>query len=183
MSVYARIFAATSKRFTSAASSGKGVPPQAFWAVPGFVGFTWFIWGALTDEIKQSVGMYYDPDALNNKIEAEKAKRLSAREALKAAKRPAKDDDDEEEDEEEEEEEPVTVESIEAAVNAAVEQVDEDEEEEEEEDEEEEAPKPKKKKVDVNSLTQEELWDYVAEKFTTPGEVSLCVLLSNGFAR
>eukprot|EP00538_Stauroneis_constricta_P010729 CAMPEP_0119563954 /NCGR_PEP_ID=MMETSP1352-20130426/25332_1 /TAXON_ID=265584 /ORGANISM="Stauroneis constricta, Strain CCMP1120" /LENGTH=51 /DNA_ID=CAMNT_0007612647 /DNA_START=82 /DNA_END=234 /DNA_ORIENTATION=+ len=47
---YARIFAATTKRLTSSAVKGANVPPQALWALPGLVGFTWFIWEALTDD-------------------------------------------------------------------------------------------------------------------------------------
>ena len=171
MSVYSRIFAATSKRLTSAAASGGGIPPLAFWAVPGAVTFTWFIWGALTDEIKQSVGLYYDPDAIVKRVEMERTKRLEAKGLLKAASKPQKDEDDEEEDEEEEEEEEVTAETIEAAVNKAVkasEDADEEEEEEEEEDEEEE--KPKKPKVDFNKLSKEEKWEHFAEKAVIPGE-------------
>ena len=171
MSVYSRIFAATSKRLTSAAASGGGIPPLAFWAVPGAVTFTWFIWGALTDEIKQSVGLYYDPDAIVKRVEMERTKRLEAKGLLKAASKPQKDEEDEEEDEEEEEEEEVTAETIEAAVNKAVkasEDADEEEEEEEEEDEEEE--KPKKPKVDFNKLSKEEKWEHFAEKAVIPGE-------------
>mmetsp|Transcript_28392 Transcript_28392/g.79865 ORF Transcript_28392/g.79865 Transcript_28392/m.79865 type:complete len:90 (-) Transcript_28392:1081-1350(-) len=82
---YARIFAATTKRLTSSAVKGANVPPQALWALPGLVGFTWFIWEALTDDIKQSVGLWWDPDAIVNRVEAEKQERLAAREAAKLA--------------------------------------------------------------------------------------------------
>ena len=84
--VYSRIFAATSSRWTSAASTaaGRQVPPQAMWAVPGFLGFSWFIWGALSDEIKQSVGLYWDPNVIINKVEADRAKRMEARETVKS---------------------------------------------------------------------------------------------------
>jgi hypothetical protein len=164
------------------------------WAFPAGLAATWFIFGALTDEIKQSLGLYWDPDAEINKVEMERAKRLEAREALKAASKPAKgdDDDDEEEDEDasedEEEEEEVTAESISAAVAKAVEASGDDDDEEEEEDapvpssegndeeeedeeeEEEEEEKPKKPKVDVTKLSQEGKWDYFAEKSVEPGE-------------
>lgn len=171
MSIYSRIFAKTSQRFASAAISGRSVPPHFVWGAPGFVAFTWFIWGALNDDIKESVGLYWDPDAAINRVEAEYLKRMEAREALKAASSPSKDDD-----EEEEEDEGVTAEDIEEAVNAAIEQSggDDDEDEpapeEEEEEEEEEAPKPKKKKVDASTLTKEEKWDMFTEKAISPGE-------------
>jgi hypothetical protein len=174
MTVYSRIFAATSKRFSSAASSGRKYPPQLLWGLPGFVGATWFIWGALTEDIKQSVGLYWDPDVVIKRVDAERIQRIEAKEAAKAVGKPA---EPEEEDEEEEEE--VTAKDIEAAVNAAVEQAgdaDEDEEEEEEkkeddeEEEEEEAPKPKKKKVNPDELSAEEKWDYFAERAVVPGD-------------
>jgi len=171
MSVYSRIFATTSKRLTSAAASGGGIPPLAFWAVPGGVTFTWFIWGALTDENKHSVGLYYDPDAIVKRVEMERTKRLEAKGLLKAASKPQKDEDDDEEDEEEEDdEEEVSAETIEAAVNKAVKASEDADEEEEEEDEDEEEEKPKKPKVDFNKLTKEEKWEHFAEKAVIPGE-------------
>ena len=175
MSVYSRIFATTSKRLTSAASSGGGIPPLAFWAAPGAVAFTWFIWGALTDEIKQSVGLYYDPDAIIKRVEMERTQRLEAKGLLKAASKSQKDEEEEdaEDEDEEEEEEEVTAETIEAAVNKAVkasEDADEEEEEEGEEEEEEEEEKPKKPKVDFNKLTKEEKWEHFAEQSVVPGE-------------
>ena len=189
MGVYSRIFAATSSRWTSAASSaGRKFPPQALWALPGFVGFSWFIWGALSVEIKQSVGLYWDPDAIINKVEADRAKRMEEREALKAASKPAAAEPDEEE-EEEEEEEVVTAKDIEDAVQSAVNMAaavsteveveldstnddDDDEEEDkgEEEEEEEEEEKPKKPKVDFNSLSSEEKWEYFSDKAINPGD-------------
>mmetsp|Transcript_28391 Transcript_28391/g.79859 ORF Transcript_28391/g.79859 Transcript_28391/m.79859 type:complete len:91 (-) Transcript_28391:1081-1353(-) len=83
--VYGRIYSSTSHRLTSSITKGSNVPPQALWAFPGFVGFTWFIWEALTDDIKQSVGLWWDPDAIVNRVEAEKQERLAAREAAKLA--------------------------------------------------------------------------------------------------
>jgi hypothetical protein len=176
-------------------------PERLLWAFPAGLAATWFIWGALTDEIKQSVGLYWDPEAEINKVEMERAKRLEAREALKAASKPAKGDDDDDEDEDasedEEEEEEVTAESISAAVAKAVEASGDDDEEEEEDapvpssegddeeeedEEEEEEEKPKKPKVDVTKLSQEGKWDYFAEKSVEPGEddededdVSFCI--------
>jgi hypothetical protein len=170
MSVYSRIFATTSKRLTSAAASGGGIPPLAFWAAPGAVAFTWFIWGALTDEIKQSVGLYYDPDAIIKRVEMERTQRLEAKGLLKAASKSQKDEEEEDEEDEDEEEE-VTAETIEAAVNKAVKASEDADEEEEEEDEEgEEEEKPKKPKVDFNKLTKEEKWEHFAEKSVVPGE-------------
>jgi hypothetical protein len=67
--------------------------------------FPWFIWGALTDEIKQSVGLYYDPDAVIKRVEMERTKRLEAKGPLKKESQPSKDDDDDDDDDEEEEEE------------------------------------------------------------------------------
>ena len=197
MSVYSRIFAATSRKFTSAAASGQRIPPQALWAVPGFVTVTWFIWGALTDEIKQSVGLYYDPDIVVKRVEAERARRLEAKAAQKEAQKPKKDEPEEDEDEEEE----VTAETIEAAVNKAAAASgndndtdtddDDDEEEEEEaggddgqgaekkgddddddEEEEEEAPKPK---IHFDQLSPEEKWEYFAEKAVEPGDEDMDV--------
>eukprot|EP00980_Cylindrotheca_fusiformis_P026674 scaffold16878_cov64-Cylindrotheca_fusiformis.AAC.1 len=113
MSVYSRIFASTSQRFVSSRISGRKIPPQALWAFPGFVGFSWFIWDALTEDIRSSVGLYWDPDAVLKKVEAEREQRLEAKEAAKAAEKPS--EPEEEDDEEEDEEEVVTHEDIEAA--------------------------------------------------------------------
>jgi hypothetical protein len=143
------------------------------------VAFTWFIFGALTDDIKQSVGLYWDPDAEVNKVEMERAKRLEARAALKP-KKPAKDDDDDEgEDDDDDGEEEVTAETVAAAVAKAVEAGDDDEEEDakesddddgEEEEEEEEVEEPKKPKVNYDSLSTEGKWDFLADKFVEPGD-------------
>jgi hypothetical protein len=197
MSIYSRIFAATSRRLTSAAISGQKLPPQALWAFPGFVGFTWFIWGALTDDIKQSVGLYYDPDAVMKRVEAERAQRLEAREKLKAASKPKKAEKEEEEEDEEEEdseEEEVTAKDIEAAVNKAVAAASDDDDDDddddadageakednaegEDEEEEEEEEKPKKPKVDVGKLTLEEKWEYFAENSINPGDDEVRLVL------
>jgi hypothetical protein len=117
MSVYSRIFTATSRRLTSSVSTG--YRPQVLWAVPGFIGATWFIWAALSDDIQASVGLYYDPDALLNKVEAERTLRLEAKEL--ALNGPKASGDEEEQGEEDEEEEAVTHEDIAAAVSKAVE--------------------------------------------------------------
>ena len=85
MAIYSRIFASTSGRFASAATTGRQYPPQLFWTLPGFVGFSWFIWGGLTDEIRQSVGLYWDPDAVNKRVEAEREQRLAAKEVAKSS--------------------------------------------------------------------------------------------------
>jgi hypothetical protein len=182
MSIYQKIFATTSRRFASSGLISKQMlsPERLLWAFPAGLAATWFIWGALTDDIKQSVGLYWDPEADMNKVEMERAKRMEAKAALKAASRPAKSDDDDEDDDEEEdvppaeedeEEEEVTAEDISAAVAKAVEASgDDEEEEEEEEDEEEEEEKPKKPKVDVSKLSSEEKWDYFAEISIVPGE-------------
>ena len=199
MSIYSRIFAATSKRLTTAVISGQKLPPQALWAFPGFVGFTWFIWGALTDDIKQSVGLYYDPDAVMKRVEAERAQRLEAREKLKAATKPKKDDADEDEEEEnEDEDEEVTAKDIEAAVNKAVAAASDDDDdddgddegegeekeetadadkEDDEEEEEEEEEKPKKPKVDLGKMTLQEKWDYFAESSVIPGDDDVSVFI------
>jgi hypothetical protein len=200
MSVYSRIFLATSRRLTSSVSTG--YRPQVIWALPGFIGATWFLWGALSPDIQGSVGLYYDPDALLNKVEAERTQRLEAKEASKAGggadgEKAGEDGEEEEEDAEEEDEEAVTHEDIAAAVSKAVEQSggdDEDEEEDDEdaapatapgpaeeeetedekedEEEEEEEEAPKKKKVKLADLTLEERYDHFAASATTPGEVS-----------
>jgi hypothetical protein len=191
--VYSRIFAATSRRFTSAVrSSGTTVPPQALWAVPGVVGASWFIWGALSVDIRSGLGLYWDPDAVLNKVEADRAKRLEDREALKVATSKSKSGGasmEAEEEDDDEEEEDVTVEDIQVAVSKAVEAAEEEEEEEEEdvveeeeapaaeasgdddeEEEEEEEEEPKKKKL--SDLTLEEKWERYAENAVKPGEVS-----------
>jgi hypothetical protein len=192
MSVYQKIFSTTSKRFANSSLISKSAlsPERALWAFPAGLAFTWFVWGALTDEIKQSVGLYWDPDAEINRVEMEREKRLEAREALKAASKPAKAaDDDEEEDEEEEEEEEVTAETISAAVAKAVEaaggEEDDDDDDDDDavpstedsgddddadEEEEEEEEKPKKVKVDVEKLSDTEKWDYFASKSIEPGD-------------
>lgn len=157
------------------------IPPStALWAVPAGITLTWFIWDALNDDIKQSVGLYYDPDAVMKRVEMERTQRLEAKEALKAASKPAKEDEDDDEDEDEEEE--VTAETIEAVVNKAIGAVGDDDDEEEEEDEdapsagdddddeEEEEEKPKAPKVDFDSLSTEEKWEYFAERAVIPGE-------------
>ena len=74
--IYSKIFAETSRRF--AGSSFKVNPPLALWAFPGFVGFSWFIWGALTEDIKSSVGLYWDPDRVLKRVEAEREQRIKA---------------------------------------------------------------------------------------------------------
>ena len=128
MSIYQKIFSTTTKRAlnsTGLISKSALSPERALWAVPALTAFTWFIFGALTDDIKQSMGLYWDPDAEINRVEAERAKRLEAREALKAASKPAKEDDDEEEDDEEDE---VTAETVSAAISKAVEAAGDDEE-------------------------------------------------------
>jgi hypothetical protein len=191
MSIYSRIFAATSKRLTSAAARGQRIPPEAFWAFPGLVGASWFMWGALTDDIKQSVGLYYDPDIVLKRVEAEREARLEAKEQLKAAASGGSKTEEEDEEAEEDEEEEVTAKDIEEAVNKAVEAAEgaDDEEEdapdadadagadadadgaeEDEEEEEEEEEAPKKPKVDFNSLSTEQKWDYFAERAVIPGD-------------
>lgn len=163
---------------TTLLKTGGGVPPQLLWAVPGGVFATWFIWGALTDDIKESLGFRYDPDAVVNRVEAEKIERLAARSAAKAASKPPKVVDDEEEEAgDDDDDDDVTAESISAAVAKAVEASggdDDDEEdsegEEEEEEEEEPKPKKKKKKVKVEELSSTELWDHIASTFIEPGE-------------
>jgi hypothetical protein len=156
-----------------------------FFLFPAGVAFTWFIFDALSDDIKKSVGLYWDPDAELNRVEMERAKRLEARAALKQ-KKPVKDVDDEEEednDDREEEEDEATAETVAAAVAKAVEAADDDDDEEEddagpatesndegEDEEEESAEKSKKPKVDFNSLSNEEKWDFLAFKFVEPGE-------------
>jgi hypothetical protein len=190
MSVYSRIFAATSKKWISSGASGRSIPAQALWAFPGLLGASWFIWGALSEDIQSSVGLYWDPDVIINKVEAEREHRMEAREAAKASSKPAAAaSEPEEEDEEEEEEEAVTVKDIEEAVNAAVEESGgfednaeggddddamEEEEEKEEEEEEEEKPKPKRKKF--SELSQVERWDRFMAGAMEPGEVSLVYL-------
>lgn len=184
-SIYSRIFATTSRRFTSAAGAFKNLPSAGLWALPAAVGASWFIWDALTPDLRSSVGLYWDPDAVLKRVEAERTQRLEAKEALKAAAKPAKDEEEEEEEEEEageeEGEEEVTAEDIEEAVSSAVEDAGESEEgegeeeekeveAEEDEEEEEEEEAPKKKKVDFKSLTLEEKWEYFAETSIVPGE-------------
>ena len=206
MSVYSRIFATTTKKFTSAISSGRGkISPELYWVGPGLLGFSWFIWGALTQDIKQSVGLYWDPDAVINRVEAERIQRMEAKEAAKAALKPAKAEEEEEEEEEEEaaagggggddddddddDAKGVTNDSIMEAINKAAavdtspvtvdstdDDDDDDDDAEEEEEEEEEAPK--KPKVDVASLSPQEKWDYFADRAVEPGDVSLCWLSS-----
>jgi hypothetical protein len=184
MSIYSRIFAATSKRLTSAGASGQRIPAVAFWAAPGLLGASWFIWGALNDDIKQSVGLYYDPDIVMKRVEAEREARMEAKEQLKAASKPKKDEEEDEEEEEEadeEEEEEVTAEDIEEAVSKAVEAAagadddedgagDDDDDDDDDDEEEEEEEKPKKPKVNFNKLSREEKWEYFAERAVIPGE-------------
>ena len=193
MSVYSRIYAATSRHLVTAVKSGRRIPPVAFWIPPALVASTWFIWGALTDDIKMSFGLYYDPDIIIKRVEAEREERLVAKAELKAASKTTSketdndDDDDEEEDEEEEEEEEVTAETIEAAVNKAVEAAsgsgddanedenednenDSDADDDDEEEEEEEEEKPKKEKVNFKKLSLQEKWEYFAERAVVPGE-------------
>ena len=188
MSIYSRIFRQTSQKLMS---SGMAVPKQqALWAVPGLVFGTWFLWGALTKDIKEMVGLYYDPDALLNKVEAERVARLQAKAQAKSSASSGSKADDEEEDEEEEEEEEVTHEDIQEAVEKAVQAAEEVEEEEapveeeeaaapapveeeeeeaeEEEEEEEETPKVPRKKLE--DMTMEEKYDFFAEKAIVPGD-------------
>jgi hypothetical protein len=94
--------------------------PQVLWAVPGFIGATWFIWHAfLSDKIQQSVGLHCDPDASLNKVEPECTQRLEAKEALNNPK--ASGEEEEQEEEDEEEEEAVTHKDVAVAVSKAVE--------------------------------------------------------------
>ena len=136
MSVYSKIFLATSRRLTSSVSTG--YRPQVLWALPGFIGASWFIWSALSPDIQASVGLYYDPDVLVKKVEAERTQRLAAKEAaLNAPKEGAGDDADEageEPEEEEDEEEAVTHEDIAASVSKAIEASGGDDDEDDEDD-------------------------------------------------
>jgi hypothetical protein len=173
MSVYARIFAATSKRLASAGQSGKTISPLTAWAFPGFVFGTWMIWGALSDDIKMSIGLYYDPDVVINRVQAEKDQRMAARAKStdSSGKAEPAEEPEEEEEEAEEEEEQVTHEDIVAAVEDAVEQSGGGDDEEEEE-EEEEAPKLKAPRKKVEDMTNEEMWEYFAEKTIVGSDVS-----------
>ncbi|OEU10760.1 hypothetical protein FRACYDRAFT_246627 [Fragilariopsis cylindrus CCMP1102] len=185
MSVYQKIFQATSRRAAQASafsvSSLRTNQPLALWAIPAGVGATWFLWGALTDELKEGIfGLTYDYDYDVNKVEMERTQRMDARIAIRAAKDKLNggDDDDEDDDEEggggdddDDDDDDSDGDAISAAVSKAVAGEDADEEEtvdvvEEEDadddDEEEEAPKPKKKKAE--DMTDEEKWDYYAER-------------------
>jgi NACalpha-BTF3-like transcription factor len=187
MSVYSRIFAATSKKWVSSGASGRSIPPQAFWAFPGLLGASWFIWDALNEDIKRSVGLYWDPDVILNTVEAEREQRMAAKEAVKAAGKPAAASEAEEEDEEEEEEEEaVTVKDIEEAVSAAIEEsggVEEavgaameesgGDDDDDDDDDAGEVSKPKEKKVKYDDLSQVEKWDRFMSSAMEPGEVSL----------
>ena len=160
--VYGRIFAATSKRMASAGRAGAPpVSPLALWAVPGGVFATWMIWEALSQDIKESVGLYIDPDRVVNRVQAEKDQRLAVREAAKAPPPSAVKADPVvvEEEEEEEEEEVVSHEEIAATVQAVVEQSGGDDDNDDSEEEEEEAPKPKKIKKKAEDMTNEEMWE------------------------
>ena len=200
MSVYQKIFAATSRRAaaSSAITSQKlfAKAPQALWAIPAGTAATWFIFGALTDEIKQSVGLYYDPHTDVKIVEMERAKRIEAKEAEKAAKVAAKggndDDEDEDEDGEEEEDDAVSAAVSKAVASAMTDDDDDDDDEEvseeeeataaaasspdvdddeEEEEEEEESPKaPKKPKIKPEDMSLEDRWDDFLDKAIKPGE-------------
>mmetsp|Transcript_11695 Transcript_11695/g.33640 ORF Transcript_11695/g.33640 Transcript_11695/m.33640 type:complete len:140 (-) Transcript_11695:705-1124(-) len=139
MSVYQKIFQTTTRRAAaSAAFAGKNMAKsvqssghkKAIWAFPAGVAASWFIFDALTDEIKQGFGLYYDPQMDVNRVEMERMKRMDERAAIKAAKDAAKggsSDDDEEEDEEDEDD-------VSAAVSKAVASaMDDDEDDEEDE--------------------------------------------------
>jgi len=196
MSVYQKIFAATSRRAaaSSAITSQKlfTKAPQALWAIPAGTAATWFIFGALTDEIKQSVGLYYDPHFDVNRVEMERATRIEAKEAEKAVKAAAKggndDDEDEDEDDEEEEDDAVSAAVSKAVASAMTDDDDDDDDdeeeeatgaasspdvddEEEEEEEEEESPKaPKKPKIKLEDMSLEDRWDDFLDKAIKPGE-------------
>jgi len=69
-----------------------------FWAFPAAVGAGWLLWPALDYEWKMEMGLAPDPEAVINRVQAEKDQRL----ALKMKDKPAVVEDDEEEEEEEE---------------------------------------------------------------------------------
>merc|ERR1712238_18962 len=105
--VYHKIFQAKTRRAgqSSAINIPKAVERKsqaemAFWALPAGLAASWFIWGALTPDIKEMVG--FTPIDYNydiNRVEMEFLKRIDGRAALKAAKNSLKGGDDDEEDE------------------------------------------------------------------------------------
>ena len=139
-----------------------------WWAFPALVTAGWILWPTIEYEWKMEMGLAPDPEAVINRVQAEKDQRLAAK--ASNAKPPAaskdKDEDDEEEEQEEEaEEETVAAEEEEESeeegggdvddANADANADDEDvpaaedgddeessDEEEEEEEESEEAPVP-----------------------------------------
>mmetsp|Transcript_60022 Transcript_60022/g.70129 ORF Transcript_60022/g.70129 Transcript_60022/m.70129 type:complete len:153 (-) Transcript_60022:68-526(-) len=55
---------------------GRKAPLYGGWVVPAVIGGTWFIWPAVGDETKVSLGLLPDPEVL--KAEAEAAAKISA---------------------------------------------------------------------------------------------------------
>ena len=77
-----------------AAQKSKAIPRYAPWALPLAAGGAWFIWPAVTDNFKITLGLLPDPE-----LEAAEAAAAEAASAPAAAVAADDDDDDEDDDE------------------------------------------------------------------------------------
>ena len=57
------LFGTAASALTLGAKKATAAPRYAMWALPGAAGAMWFIWPAVSDEFKVSVGMLPDPEA------------------------------------------------------------------------------------------------------------------------
>ena len=57
------LFGTAASALTLGAKKATAAPRYAMWALPGAAGAMWFIWPAVSDEFKVSIGMLPDPEA------------------------------------------------------------------------------------------------------------------------
>ena len=57
------LFGTAASAFTLGVKKATAAPRYAMWALPGAAGAMWFIWPAVSDEFKISIGMLPDPEA------------------------------------------------------------------------------------------------------------------------
>lgn len=57
------LFGTAASAFTLGVKKVTAAPRYALWAVPGAIGGMWFIWPAVSDDFKISIGMLPDPEA------------------------------------------------------------------------------------------------------------------------
>jgi hypothetical protein len=139
-----------------------GVMDRAVWALPGLTLVGWILWPALDAEWMIGMGLFDDPMAGNNMVQAAKDVRMAAKGPIGGAAAAEEEEEEEEAEEEAEEEEAAAEEEEEEEAAADEEEEEEKEEEAEEEDDEDEAKiviKPLYLPTKAAKLNKEDMWD------------------------